>query len=174
MEIRLAKFEDIENILALNEKFNNYYHSNRFERGFLTNRLAASEVEFMINESCAVVTIGSGRTLCGYYITSSRYPVEKVISRQNIIKELIRQGNIPDGRYSYFTQAAVDEDFMNKGYAKQMLALLRKTASINSDYLVGWVSFKNITAKMAHEKSGWDTFYEDGSGYLLSIPTCYE
>lgn len=170
MQVRLAVPSDLKGIVALNEKFHEYYRSRQLTHGFLTNKLSHSDVNSLVENSAAIV-LAHGDSIKGYYVTSDVLPYLVVDQRKNIVDHLIHCGNMPHGTYAYFTQAAVDDAYMNKGYGKQMLTELIRAVNGKFDYLIGWVSTQNSHAKNAHERSGWRLFHENADGNLLFIPT---
>lgn len=165
MNIRPAILEDANSITELNYKYYKAYLDKKTDKGFLKNNFSKKEIEQLINANEIVVSTISDHVI-GYYLVNSIHQSQTVLNREKIISEMIIQKVLPIGRYVYLTQSVVDEKYMQKGIAKELLVHLKILIKERFDYLIGYIDNENLNAKEAHLRSGWEIITKFENGYL--------
>lgn len=167
---RKAVLSDAKSISHLNYSFYQAFILGDKDKGFLKNNFSIEEIESLIKAS-EIVVAEINSCVIGYYLTNSIHINETIEKRKKIIDELIENGEIPNGKYVYLTQAVVDKPFMQKGIAKELLKHLKTQVSAKFDFLIGFIDVENLNAKEAHLKSGWNIISPIESGYLAMTRT---
>lgn len=165
MILRKAKLSDSLHIAELNNKFYLAYIDGNKEKGFLKNEFSIEEIEILINAD-EIVVAECENIVIGYYLTNSIIETKTIKRRKDIVKILIADGKLENGKYVFLTQAVVDKPFMGKGVAKKLLLVLKEQVKDKFDYLIGYIDSENLNAKEAHLKSGWIIFTDIENGYL--------
>lgn len=170
LEFRIARNEDVQQIVDLNFQWRSAFEQGSLEKGFLRHSLTPDHVQRLIGTRQIVVAEDVGR-IAGYYLTDPDYNHSGILERIEIIKQLVATHKLPNVHYSYFTQAAIHPDYLNKGIARRLLTVLKDAVVDRVDVLVGVIYKGNESGREAAIRTGWELIADMSDGFLAINPT---
>ena len=97
MKFRQAILTDAERIGFLNNCFYHEFLGGKKDRGFLKNSFTIDEIKAIMLANEIVVSEFEG-AIIGYYLVNSFHRTKTVEKREVVIKGLIAENKIPDGK----------------------------------------------------------------------------
>ena len=168
MDIRVGQFNDIDNLISINHKWQRHLLSNN-KNGFLSASFDFQTFEALINNGEIVVAYNDS-TLAGYYLINN-YSQDGVLKiHKQIVDSLKAREIIPaNSKVGLGAQALVDIEYQGTGLRSLMLNELTRSLKNKFDFLFSTISKENPRAFKGHTKDGWTVVDEDENVYSVIL-----
>jgi|ERR1700694_641119 len=162
IEIRRAKLEDLNSL--------HHLHSFWIDKKQIKQVFSPEQLNKIILESDVAVAVHNSKVV-SYYLLNPFFETGNVAQRKEIIKKLIGDGVLKEGRYAYSLQAGTDPDYTGRGLNRKVLNLLRAFTKDRYEYFIGIMPYGNEATEKSSLKMGWKHFGDVGIGILAVIAT---
>jgi len=162
IEIRRAELPDLNSLHEL--------HSYWIDKKQIKQVFTTEQLEKIVAE-CDVAVAVDNLKVVSYYLLNPFFDTGNVEQRKEIIKKLIEEGRLKEGKYAYSLQAGTEPTYTGRGLNRKVLNLLREFYKDKYDYFIGIMPYGNEATEKSSLKMGWKHHGDVGIGMLAVIST---
>ena len=145
-------------------------HSFWIDKKQIKQVFTPDQLKKIITESDVAVAVHNSKVV-SYYLLNPFFETGNVEQRKEIIKKLIADGILKEGKYAHSLQAGTDPNFTGRGLNRKVLNLLRDFMKEKYDYFIGIMPYGNEATEKSSLKMGWKHYGDVGIGLLAVIGT---
>lgn len=173
--IRIAEPSDTQSLHELLHYWYTNYFTKEDPAGHMFSKITwgLEDIERVIADNMATVAV-HGAKVVSFYFINTFFEIGNVEERISILKPMIAEGKLPQGRYAFSLAAATHRDYLAKGLNRATLNLLRELVKDKYDYFTGIMAYDNLVTQKSSLKMGWRHIGDIGIGLLAVIGTTEE
>jgi len=169
IEIRPANIDDIDGLIALNQRWQRQFLDGDIKRGFLGASFDADTFKRLIFNKAVSVAVDE-KGVASYMLCINDVEDGILKEHHKVAREIIEAGVLPSGsRISVGTQTAVHDIYQGTGVISLVRYNFMKLMGDRFDYLLTSISKENQRSYISSTKFGWEVVRETEEHYYLVI-----